>query len=327
MRPEIRALRVTDELAVLRALQDAFDLPADATLLAPGVWRRRYFGNPAGTRAQLAALPDGRVIAQYAGLPQGAWLEGERATFTQGVDSIAVPGAGRTGLGSLFVRVGRQFAEVYGGPRIMGDPFMWGYPVREAWRIGRALLGYETMRSQPALVGAVERIVPRGSAAVEVHEETAIPVDLDVWFESHRRRYAAICDRTRAALEWRYAAHPAVHYRIAIARSGGAICGLAVGRELEFEGARRFALLDWLVEPDARGALLAWARDAARSAGLDELYAWLPIWCDDFLALQVAGFRVHPTSRVLVGRSYEKHRPVEWYADNWFMTLGDTDFA
>lgn len=306
----------------MRALAASFELPADAELLRPGAWKRRYFENPAGTRATIAVHPDGRLLAQYAGLPQGAWLDGERTTFTQGVDSLAVPDAGRGGLGSLFVRVGKRFAREYGGRRGEGDPFMWGYPVREAWRIGRAALGYETLRSQLALVAEPAAVESPADGAVAVLEPRAFPASIDAWFEGHRKRYAAICDRTRAALEWRYAGRD---YRFAIATCGDEIRGLAVGRALDFEGARRFVLCEWLVEPDARGALLAWASGAALADAATTLYAWLPPWCDDFLALQDAGFRVQPTSRVLVGRSYDKRWAPEWYAENWFMTLGDTD--
>ncbi|MCA8980032.1 MAG: hypothetical protein H6831_10565 [Planctomycetes bacterium] len=320
----IRAIAPDDEAAALRAFAATFELDEDAELLRPGAWTRRYFANPAGTRATIAALPDGRLLAQYAGLPQGAWLDGERATFTQGVDSLAVPDEGRGGLGSLFVRVGRRFAQAYGGRRGEGDPFMWGYPVREAWRIGRAALGYETIRSQLALVARVDALAVHVRDEALVEELAAFPDSLDAWFDEHRKRYAAICDRTRAALEWRYAGRG---YRFAVATRGGALRGLAVCRDVEIEGARRFVLCEWLVEHDARGALLAWAREAAREAGVETLYAWLPPWCEDFLALQVAGFRVHPTSRVLVGRSYDKRWAPEWYAENWFMTLGDTDLV
>lgn len=323
-RPLIRALEASDEVAALRALAATFELPEDARLLRPGAWKRRYFENPAGTRATVAVQPDGRLLAQYAGLPQGAWLDGERATFTQGVDSLAVPDAGRGGLGSLFVRVGRRFARDYGARRGEGDPFMWGYPVREAWRIGRAALEYETIRSQLALALEVDALAMPAAGDVSVLELDAFPDAIDAWFERHRTRYAAICDRTREALEWRYAGSD---YRIALAVLNDEIRGLAVGRAAELEGARRFVLCEWLVEADARGALLAWASDAARAAGTTALYAWLPPWCDDFLALQDAGFRVHPTSRVLVGRSYDKRWSPEWYAENWFMTLGDTDLV
>lgn len=323
----IRPLQAADERAATEALRRVFELTIDTPLLQPGAWHRRYFENPAGTRATIAVDEAGRILAQYAGLPQGAWLDGERATFTQGVDSLAEPDRGRGGLGSLFVRVGRQFADDYGARRGSGDPFMWGYPVREAWRIGRAMLGYETIRSQLSLVAGIEELVQGDSADVQLVEVAEFPSALDAWFDAHRRRYAAICDRTAAALEWRYTGSQGREYRIALACRGDALLGLVVGRAVEIEGRRRFALCEWLVEPDARAAMLDWAIAAARESATDELYLWVPPWTDDFLALQVAGFRVHPTSRVLVGRSYDKRWAPEWFADNWFMTLGDTDLV
>ena len=320
----IRALEASDEDAAVAALTRAFDLAPDAPLRVPGAWRRRYFENPAGTRAMVAVDAAGRVLAQYAGLPQDAWIDGERTTITQGVDSLADPELGR-GLGSLFVRVGKRFAQDHGGRLGDGDPFMWGYPVREAWRIGRRLLGYATIRSQLALVARVDDLREGNAAGVRVQEVTGFPAELDEWFASFRARYAAICERTRSTLAWRYEGQPQRRYRIALASVDGELRGLAVGRAVVLEGARRFALCEWLVDDATRGALLGWAAGAAREEGTDELYAWLPPWCDDFLALQHAGFRVHPTSRVLVGHSYDRRRPAEWYAANWFTTLGDTD--
>ncbi len=319
----LREVRADDERAALDAFRRAFELQAGDPLLQPGAWRRRYFENPAGTRAFAAFDRDGAMLAQYAGLPRGALVEGERVTFTQGVDSLSDPERGRA-LGSLFARVGRRFAATYGGRVGEGDPFMWGYPVRAAWRVGKALLGYETLRSQVALACGVDAVdASAGDHAVDTSRDAAaLPDDHDAWYEAFRARHAATLDRDRATLAWRYASS---RVAFGVVRSTDAIRGLVAGRAAGFEGARRFVITEWLVEPDARGAAIAWAARRAAEEGARELYTWLPPWCEDFAALQDAGFRARPTTRVMVGRSYDRRRPAEWYADHWYTTLGDTD--
>ena len=215
--PTIRALAPSDEPAALRALQRVFDLRDDDALLAPGAWSRRYFANPAGTRATVAVDEAGAILAQYAGLPQRARLDDAEAVLTQGVDSLADPDRGR-GLGSLFVRVGRRFARDYGGRLGEGDVFMWGYPVREAWRVGRALLGYETIRSQVALVAPARAASAGDATHCEVREyESAgdLPPTFDAWIAEHTARYRAVCDRSREYLAWRYARGRALRPRAA----------------------------------------------------------------------------------------------------------------
>lgn len=320
---QVRDVRADDEPAALEAFRRAFAMRDGDPLLAPGAWRRRYFENPAGTRAVAAFDADGAMLAQYAGLPRGARVDDERATITQGVDSLSDPERGRA-LGSLFARVGRRFAASYGGRLGEGDPFMWGYPVRAAWRVGKALLGYETLRSQVALVAIVER--PRADEAqfevAECRDAAALPGDFEAWFETFRARFGATLDRDRETLAWRYGASDTT---FAVLRRAGEIRGFVAGLAADFEGARRFVITEWFVEPDAREAAVAWAAGRANAADVRELYTWLPPWCEDFAALQDVGFRVRPTTRVMVGRSYDRRRPAEWYADRWYTTLGDTD--
>jgi hypothetical protein len=140
--------------------------------------------------------------------------------------------------------------------------------------------------------------------------------------------------RDRAHLSWRYLARPGVRYRIALVPGPDEVpLGLAVYRTGGFEGERTGLLCDWLVPADGSeqaartaSALRAWALGAARADGL-ALTAVFPEPAPEFTGFQRAGFRVRPTRRVLVARSYRRDVSVDWLRANLFTTLGDTDLV
>jgi len=70
----------------------------------------------------------------------------------------------------------------------------------------------------------------------------------------------------------------------------------------------------------------AWALGAARADGL-ALTAVFPEPAPEFTGFQRAGFRVRPTRRVLVARSYRRDVSVDWLRANFYTTLGDTDLV
>jgi len=321
---EIRPFASGDEAQLLRSFSEAF------AAVDPGFepwsaarWRWQFVENPAGVRLMAAFGEGGRALAQYAGVPQRALLDGEEVTFTQAVGSFCLPEARSLGKASLFVRTGLAYAEEYVGPG--GDAWTWGYPVRAAQRIGERALGYERVREQTMLVAPFERVTATASraGALEVGE---FPEEVDELFERLATRYAAVCERRKVWLDWRYARHPEHRYRIATASSGSTLTGYAVVRPMFFQGQRRLVVCDWWCEEPAEGALMSWLVDAAREAEATELAACFHHQSQEFGAWQAAGFHVAPTSLVLSGRSHTRRAPL-WFAPRWFTTLGDSDLC
>lgn len=334
----IREYRPGDEVGILALFNRTFAavdpgfVPRDLD-----TWRWLYQQNPSGRRIVLAVARDGRVVAQYAGLGQRVSIEGRRVRANQAIDSMSDPD--RTGLQhpGPFVRAGRVFAQRFGGRAPSADAFMWGLPEPAAWRVGRRFLGYQVVRNLNRLVGdplaCGAQGDPRaaGVAAVEVAE---VPAGVERLFERVAAGRAALVVRDRAHLSWRYLARPGVPYRIAVVPGPDEVpLGLAVYRAGGFEGQRTGLLCDWLVPADgseeaarSSSALRAWALGAARADGL-ALTAVFPEPAPEFAGFQRAGFRVRPTRRVLVARSYRRDVSVDWLRANLFMTLGDTDLV
>jgi len=286
-------------------------------------WRWQFLENPAGTRLMAAFDEDGRALAQYAGVPQRARLEGERVIFTQSVGSFCLPEARSLGRRSLFVRTGLAYAEEYVSPG--GDAWTWGYPVLPARRIGEHALGYERVREQTMLTAHPDRIQAAASRA-EVVETGEFTEEVDALFEELAPRHSAVCERTEAWLNWRYRRHPEHRYRIATARTAGELTGYAVARAQDFQGSRRLVVCDWWCREAGEGALLAWLQEAAREARVESVAACFSHGAEEFQAWQGVGFRVAPTGLVLTGRSHTRRAPF-WFAPRWYTTLGDSDLC
>jgi len=328
----VRPLRVEDQDALLAAFNGCF-AASDPGFVArtAAEWRWRFVQNPAGRRATLALDDEGAVLAQYAGLPQRALVEGVAATLTQGIDSFCVPRARALGRRGAFVAAGERFAADYGGAPGAGDPWMWGLPVRAARRIGERALGYVPFRAQVRL----ELAGPLRASATDLSLREApwseldeLAPELDGLNARQAERCGAFALRDAPALAWRYAAHPSRRYRLVVAtRHNGELAGFAVLGVGRFEDSEGLLWCDGLHDPEAEPALVEFAADLAAREGHARLVALLPPWCESFTSLQGLGFRVRGGRTLWVGRSYTGALPLEFWRERWFYTLGDTDLV
>jgi L-amino acid N-acyltransferase YncA len=326
----VRAYQPGDEHAILAAFNRIF------ARVDPGFvprtleeWRWLYERNPSGRRIFLAVAEDGRVLAQYAGIPQRVWLDGAPTSFSQSVDSMSDPDSRRLAREPLFVQVGRAFDAAFGGTGPAKDTLMWGLPVPAAFRIGKRALKYELIRQQHKLSAPLARLA-LPAAALAAEELAEFPAECDAWFARVARERRGLAVRDRAQLHWRYRENPNHRYRFAVARRAGSLAGLVVFQKGAFDQVEDGLVVDWLASPgdsDVRHALLAWAAEAARAEGCERLTAVFPETAPEWLAFQELGFRVHATRYFLVAWSFSRVHDLAWMQRHWYYTLGDTDLA
>ncbi|MEE8469432.1 MAG: hypothetical protein V3T22_13310 [Planctomycetota bacterium] len=318
---QIRALEHGDEAAVLEAYRDACGHARDAA-----AWRWAFTDHPVGRRVMLAVRA-GTVLAQYAALPCVVWIDGEAHVFGQVVDTL-VRRSLRAGLGGsrLLLRTAEAFFAAHGGP----DAVFYGWPVGHHQRLGERRLGYETTRSQLALVRGLERArLPRSPGGVTPLARFDEQVQ---WlYERCASGFGASTVRDERWMNWRYVERPDVDYlRLGVRDADGTLRGLLVGRVLE-HGERTVGLVaDWLVppaEPAVGEALLAAFGDHAASAGAEALALWIPEWSPWFARLQDAGFRVVPTDWDLVTRSFRRALDPSFLRESWWLQPGDSDLV
>jgi hypothetical protein len=335
---EVRAYRPGDEHGILEAFNRIF-AQVDPNFVPRTLahWRWEYLENPSGLRIYLCITAEGRVLAQYAGLPQRIRIEGEPTYFSQSVDSLGDPEF-RRGLAKvpLFVQAGKAYDENYGGVGPAKDTLMWGLPVPAAWRIGKKQLKYEYLRTQNKLVLPAATHVGLaahgglGAHGVEIEERSDFPAELDAWATEFSARYACVAVRDKAQLDWRYARHPQHRYRIALARRGGAVVGYAVYRFGHFDGADDGLVCDWyapIEDAPVRDALLGWLCRATQADRAERLVALFPDTGPEWMIAQDLGFRVRPTRYFLVGWSFSRKHSLRWLWQHWYYTLGDTDLC
>jgi hypothetical protein len=327
---QVRAYRAGDEHAILEAFNRIF-AGVDPTFHPRTLeeWRWQYERNPSGQRIFLCATEEGRVLAQYAGIPQRVLLDGEPTFFSQSVDSLADPGFRRLSREPLFVQAGRAYDSCFGGEGPRKDTLMWGLPVPAAYRIGKKQLKYELVRQQHKLVAPLDALAARGTP-LQAASLASLPPETDALFERFARGRAGLAVRDRAQWRWRYEENPHHRYEFGACARGGELAGLAVFRRGSFDQSEDGLLVDWMVpaeDEEARLALLGWARARAAAASCARLTALFPDTAPEWQLFQTLGFRVHATRYFLVAWSFSARHDLAWMRRHWYYTLGDTDLC
>jgi len=327
----VREYRPGDEHSILPAFNRVFSA-IDRTFEPRTMeeWRWRYQQNPAGWRILIAITPEGEVVAQQAGLPVRVVHRGEAHVWNQVVDSFADPRHLRSLKHvNLFLACAQPFNQLYGGlpPKAL---YMYGMPVRRAYRIGQKFLGYQVLREQLVLEVDAAQAGRAAAGGVAVEEVTRFPEAMAELFERARAPFASIAVRDAAFLNWRFADRPGHRYRMALARTpAGRLAGYSVAALGDFDLQRSGLLVDWLVDPaypEAGRALRAWLAEWARGAGIERIRALFPETCADFAVFQEEGYRAAKTSYVTVGGTYTRGHTLTLYW-GWYYTLAEFDLA
>ncbi len=326
---EIREFRGEDLPSLLETFEVCFGRPgSDRPARTIAEWKYTYEANPAGWRIWVA-LTEGKVVAQYAARPYRAWMDGRVRTFAEIVDSMVHPDH-RMGLKApgLFVQTALPFFDAYGGPHEPKDVVHYGWPIENAFRIGKLFLHYHMYRTQTALArepgpGSVE-LPP------EVEEIERFDHDVDPLYDRCKVGWGTSTIRDPAFLNWRFVDNPKHAYTLYAVRGGGSLLGYAVYRAGDWIVPDMGLVADFLVPPDEREvaealqqAMLARARaDRVKVVGL-----FLPEWSSWFERFQEWGFLVWPTPYNMVGRTFDPNYSLFWLRDHWWFTLADSDLV
>lgn len=331
----IRPYQPGDEYGILDCFNRTFaEIDVGFVPRSMEFWRWQYEQNPGGQRIFVAIDEEGVVHSHYGGIPVRMWLERGEVLFDQIVDSMTRRDD-RQGLAkrfSLFVKTALPFFDTYGGEG--RDVVMYGLPVPAAWRIGRAFMGYQVVRENTWLdrtLGSNPSWPPM-PRDFEIEECRDVgPWAGEVWTR-FREEHRCTTLRDDAFLNWRYRSKPGVEYTFVVARRKGhpEPLGYLVHRTGDLIETNLSLLCDWVVperEKLAALALLAWLDARGRADSSQRIRALLPTTSPWFLFLQDHGYRVRPSTYIMVGRNYVKPYPMIWLREHWYYTLGDTDLA
>jgi hypothetical protein len=323
---EVRPYRAGDETEIVAAFNRVFPW-ARRTVEE---WRWQFAANPEALRCYVAALPEGRVVAQFTGLPRRARIGRTTRSFSEIVDSFADPEF-RAGLKKPGVFARTAYAYIDRHCRADEEAFAYGLPNPDAYRVGRRLLGYEPLGDVRLFVADAAAAATADLGPLDIEETSEPPADVDDLCERAAAGVAASVVRDRRYLAWRYA-RPGVAYRHVAARDAR--------RELVASFVFRDA---WLPEDFGEGLTVAaealvdplhpcagtWPaallRGGAAGGGL-RVGCAVPVASRHARDLTAAGLKSVATKFHVAGRTYDPVRfPLSLAASGWFWTLGDFD--
>lgn len=331
----IRPYRPGDEDAILRTFNLVFrevcgPSYVDRTLEQ---WRWAYRDNPAGQRISLAVAADGTVASQYAGMPMRCDTPFGEQLFIHCVDSMTHP-QWRQGLKSksLFVETCMPF---WAHSRAIGDALFYGFPVDQAYRIGKRYLDYVMMTVVDFLIRDRGEPILALPTDVVVERTAAVPADVAGLYAAVRADKACLVRRDAVYLDWRYVQNPSrTDYELWTARRAGRLVGLMVLKPGSGLAPDAATIADWLVpeaDEGAADALLAAAVRRQHEEGRQRLMTVFPPWSREHALLRRRGFVETPSAnwlqRRLIHNICKPQITAEFLATSWWYTLGDSDLA
>lgn len=351
----LEAARIDPRRSGAGGLGEAFDeaflaVDAQAEARSSEQWSQRYGAHPLGAPAMVAvahaadepvetpgallghesAANPTRVLAHWGALGVPARVEDESLVLGHVVDTFASNGLGHAARARIFEGVCHAFIDRYCGPRSPRFPLCFGLPVRPAWRLGRALLGYEVLQS----VWRLERDATHASIAMPAGLRLEEPERFDAQDTALFDRVAAErpVTTTRPAdwLAWRF--HPLLSPGIRLWRvwRGDELAGWCAFRVTEFEGERVGLIVERVVPADdaeARAALDGECLRAAARAGVERVVFVCAEPSPELARMQRRGWVARPSRTTLVGRAFGRSRDAAFWGRNLVWTLADTDLA
>ena len=346
----LRPYRPGDEDALVELFAAVFGRPVD---LAAWRWKLKGRRSPV-ENVWVAVADDGRVIAQYAGIPVRLRLAGRERWAMQSVDTMVSPAFRRRGiLTALGTSVYASWAEG-GVSAVFGVPNQnWGsrtdalglQPVLPlAWLRSPLHAGAALARALRLRGTAAAPLVWLGDALAAGWRGARSPRDGGVRLEPVRSageefdslwaRAAAGLDnavvRDASWIEWRYLQTPGPPYTVLLARRGGEPVGYVAYRLAGSAEHRSGLVADLLAIPEAEGAarvLLAAALDDLLARGAEAAHAAAPRSGTTERTLRRAGFlRRRGSSQVVLAALTPEVDPAALRRPGrWLLSAGDFD--
>lgn len=322
---EFRAYQPGDEAGILASYNHCFaETDPDFQPMTMSEWRWRYTDNPGGIRVYVSTKDD-VIAAHYASQPSRVWIEGEERIFAQIIDSFVHPehrrGLKRPG---LFVQTALLMLDEFCGPD--KDLVTYGWPIEEAWRMGKRFLRYELVRSQVMLsrsVGEGGSELPSGVEIVERYDDEV----RELW-ERASAPWGASIIRDAAYLNWRFTDNPRHEYTKVAVRKNGRLRGHLVFKIGDWPLPNTAIVMDWLVADDDLDAGVA-LHDAAmalgRAGGAPHVVTIFPEWSPWFARFQEWGWVGRPSMYLMSGRKNTPRHTMEWLRDHWWYQFAEMD--
>lgn len=298
-------------------------------------WQWKFRDNPTGqVHVMLAEHASAGIVGAYVTIPVHYTIDGARRIAGQCVDLWVLPEHRRAGARpGLFVNLALAHYDAFGGKGEGKNSFHYGWPIA-TWRIGQKYLRYEMVRDWDFLFREAPPggLPPRATPAeLEVRAVARFPRDVDALWQEFAKTTRLAAIRDARYLNWRYAdAHDATYELLECRERGsGRLRGVAVVTRRDLVIPNTCFVADWLVPADDHDATVTLVAAAERSATASRASVLATLFQHRdprFLAFQRLGFLVYGTTYFQVVIPFDVHDS-EFYREQWYHTLGDSDLV
>jgi len=295
-------------------------------------------------------LDGDRVAGSLGYMPADFWIRGERVPVRFTHDLLVDPDYRGQGLAKLVVDNARALGDFFPGGMWMTDPcykIHLGCGFDDAAALttytlaldAMSFVAQKEMSAAKALVARLGltltrlRSVARANRALARAGNAMQAIDrfdpaLDATWAHLGASYDITLARDAAFLNWRYAEHPHLTYRFAIARKNGVAAGFVVWRPSNV-GEKRAVIVDFLV---AKGDVVTFEQllsHAIVNASAACCHSLSILTTQSWAARTLRSFGFFPrgSRNTWVVAGWQERIPKEWLTDQdpWHVVLSDSD--
>lgn len=322
----------------------------------PSYWNWKYFQNPNGEHMMYLALDGGRVVGEVGSIAAKIKCGDSSYPASQTCDITVLPEYQK---GGTFLKLYKLSNEEHVQRDILT---CYGFSVPVTLKISSKLLKFQpvcpVMRwvlilnpipflhkkfKMPIVAkaaGSIGRffINLRIKRLYRIPEEKIIEIHFfderfDRFWEERKKDYEIMLVRDSTYLNWRYIDHPARRYKVVAYLLDGKIKGFIVFTT-GVDEVRRGIIMDIMVDPSEKKAvdyLLSAAIKFFYKEATDAVVLWLPEHASLVRDIKKWGFVRCETQHNLIARivqQEEKRVNPEYIMnpDNWYFTMGDSDY-
>jgi hypothetical protein len=312
---DIRLYRKGDEHHIVRLFQEVYGKP-----LTVEQWRWKYLGQ--GNLRVWAALAfnnKGELVAHYGGLPVRMFFRGRHITACQCVDAMVKKGYRANDLGiaqteSIFYRLGNLIYDTFG-------TFFYAFPGDVYYNWGR-----KTGHIEECLTVPEYRLNCDGNLrSSSLYRLRVIGWDdsrVDELWRKVEKDIGWAMVRDREFIDWRYNRNP--FYKHVVYGLEHIISKKLHGWAVVRDDGEDWRIMDAVFISTCMETLLAKVAAAGSGMNKKQIKIWLP---DVFKQrLQAAGFNSYDIHTWMPNFIRFKTADTEEIRDNFYYTMGDTDF-
>lgn len=347
---EMREVQQNDFDSLSSLYVDVYDIN-----LNRAYWNWKYFENPAGEPCMFVALEGDRTVGETGTIPATVLYKNEHTPASQSCDITVHPDYQK---GGTFLRLAKLSINKCIKDKLL---FIYGFSVPVTLKVSTKLLKFRSVcsvwrwllivnprpylsrkirlnfltKAAAAIISPIIKIkLLRHCVKTENHITEIKKFDerFDVFWEKRKQEFNITVVRDSTYLNWRYFKNPNGHYKVYAYIQENEIRGFII-LTVEQDEIRRGFIMDIIIDPADQSIteqLMSTAIKYFIEEKAEAVMTWLPKWSPLVGQIEKWGFKSKKTDHNIIVRLTRDEKEVDpeyiYNPDNWYFTMGDSDY-